>query len=226
MQARVVAERVTASAEEPDEVAAEGSSPDVSLCLILTDVGLQPVTVSDARRARALYDSESEGKGMATDVDICNGALSLLGARAQVTCIRPPTAVPRPATARASFRWLAKELIEGGAWAFAKRRVALAEVDNASNIWQYAYAIPSNMVNALRVVQQRYLIAAGLAWPLVYEPQGLTNWTLVDEMFNERGSAQFTIENGVLYTNRPDAVLLYTVDVTDAASFRPCSARP
>ena len=60
MQARVVAERVTASAEEPDEVAAESSSPDVSLCLILTDVGLQPVTVSDAERARALYDSEGE----------------------------------------------------------------------------------------------------------------------------------------------------------------------
>ena len=60
LQGRVVAERVTASAEEADEVAAEGATPDVSLCLILTDVGLQPVTVSDAERARALYDSEGE----------------------------------------------------------------------------------------------------------------------------------------------------------------------
>lgn len=156
---------------------------------------------------------------MATDVDICNGALSLLGARAQVTCIEPPDSSAEAGYCARFFPMARKELIEGGAWAFAKRRVALAEVDNASNIWQYAYAIPSNMVNALRVVQQRYLIAAGLAWPLVYEPQGLTNWTLVDEMFNERGSAQFTIENGVLYTNEPDAVLLYTVDVTDATKF-------
>lgn len=58
LQGRVVAERVTASAEEADEVATEGTAPDVSLCLILTDVALQPVTVSDAERAQALYGSE------------------------------------------------------------------------------------------------------------------------------------------------------------------------
>lgn len=60
LQARVVAERVTAEAEETEEVAMEGMTPDVSLSLIVTDVGLQPVSVSDAERARALYDAGSE----------------------------------------------------------------------------------------------------------------------------------------------------------------------
>ena len=58
MQARVVAERVIAAAEEAKEVATEGNTPDVSICLILTDVGLTPEKVSDKDRAKALYGSE------------------------------------------------------------------------------------------------------------------------------------------------------------------------
>lgn len=156
---------------------------------------------------------------MATEIDICNAGLALLGARSQITSINPPDASAEAGYCARFYPIARKELIEGGSWAFAKRRVAMAEVDNTSNIWQYAYAVPAGMVNALRVVQQRYLVSAGLAWPLVYEPQGMTNWTLVDELFNERGSAEFTIENGVLFTNEPEAVLLYTVDVTDATKF-------
>lgn len=58
MQARVVAERVIAEAEEAEEVATEGNKPDVSICIILTDVGLSPEKVSDKDRAKALYGSE------------------------------------------------------------------------------------------------------------------------------------------------------------------------
>lgn len=58
MQAKVVAERVTASAEEAEEVATEGNAPDVSLCLILTDVALTPATASNTERAAALYGKE------------------------------------------------------------------------------------------------------------------------------------------------------------------------
>ena len=58
MQARVVAERVEARAEEAEEVATEGTAPDVSMCLILTDVGLQPEKAGDGERAKALYGGE------------------------------------------------------------------------------------------------------------------------------------------------------------------------
>jgi len=51
MKALAVAERVTAEAEE-------GGEPDVSLCLILTEVGLTPTKVSDSERAKSLYGSE------------------------------------------------------------------------------------------------------------------------------------------------------------------------
>lgn len=54
LQARVVAERVQAEAEE----AAEGNKPDVTLTLILTDIGLEPARVSDSQRATMLYGGE------------------------------------------------------------------------------------------------------------------------------------------------------------------------
>lgn len=41
LQARCVVERVTAEAEEADEAKTEGSTPDVSLSLRITDMGLE-----------------------------------------------------------------------------------------------------------------------------------------------------------------------------------------
>lgn len=58
MQARAVAESVTASAEEAEEVATEGNKPDVRMCLIITDVGLSPAKTSDTERATLLYGGE------------------------------------------------------------------------------------------------------------------------------------------------------------------------
>lgn len=54
IQARAVATRVTAEAEEADEVAAEGNAPDVYLTLCITDLELTPSSGSVASR---LYGS-------------------------------------------------------------------------------------------------------------------------------------------------------------------------
>lgn len=156
---------------------------------------------------------------MASAVDVCNIALANLGARTQIASISPPDGTAEAGYCARFYPIARKELIETGSWAFARRRVSLVEVDNPSKVWQYAYAQPAGMVNALRIIQTRYLLAAGLAWPLIYEPQIMVNWALVDELFTERGSADFDIENGIIYTNEPEAVLLYTVDVTDTTKF-------
>jgi len=38
---------------------------------------------------------------------------------------------------------------------------------------------------------------------------------------NDRDGAEFDIEGAVLYTNEPEAVLVYTRDVTDSTQFTP-----
>lgn len=156
---------------------------------------------------------------MASTVDICNAGLGFIGAKTQITSISPPDSTAEAGYCARYFPLARKELIESGAWAFARRRALLAEVDNASDTWQYAYAVPTGMSNALRVLSRAYLLQLGISWPMVYEPNSMMNWALVDDLFKERGSSDFDIENGVLYTNEPDAVLLYTVDVTDTTKY-------
>lgn len=58
IQARAVVTSVSAHAEEADEVATEGTEPDVSLSLKITDMGLTPAKTSDTERATLLYGGE------------------------------------------------------------------------------------------------------------------------------------------------------------------------
>lgn len=156
---------------------------------------------------------------MASAVDICNAGLGLLGARTQINSINPPDGSAESGYCARYYPFARKELIETGAWAFARRRIALSEVANASDVWQYAYATPAGISNALRVLAKGAISNAGVAFPLLNDSNGLTNWTLLDRLLTERGSQDFDIEDGVIYTNEPEAVLLYTADVTDTTRF-------
>ena len=157
---------------------------------------------------------------MPSSVDICNIALSHLGARAQVSSISPPDGSVEAGYCARFFPLARREVIEVGNWSFAKKRVALAAVDNASEIWQYAYALPSDCVRPLRVLQLRYANEIGVLLPVgTYATD--YDWRRLDDLFTERGSADFDVESGVIYTNEPEAVLLYRRDVTDATKFTP-----
>ena len=157
---------------------------------------------------------------MASDVDLCNAALSHLGARAQVAAISPPDGSVEAGYCARFYPIARREMIEASNWAFAKTRVALAEVANDSTIYEYAYALPADCITPLRVLQQRYLTMAGLLWPLgIYISD--YDWRRHDDLFSERGSADFEVESGVLRTNEPEAVLLYKRDVTDTSKYTP-----
>lgn len=158
---------------------------------------------------------------MASEVDICNIALSHIGAEAQVAAIRPPDGSVEAGYCARFYPLARKELLEDQAWSFAKRRVRLVEVANTSKVWAYAYAVPSEMIRALRVLRLKYLNDANLLWPAGSYPAYSFDWRAVDELFTERGSAFFELEDGVLRTNEPEAVLLYTTDVTNTTKFSP-----
>lgn len=157
---------------------------------------------------------------MASDVDISNTALSHLGARAQVAAISPPDGSVEAGYCARFYPIARRELIESHNWSFAKKRVALAEVTNVSTVWGYAYALPADCITPLRVLQLKYLSYAQLELPptLYVSDYDLMRF---DRMFTERGSADFEVEDGVLFTNEPEAVLLYKRDVTDASKFTP-----
>lgn len=150
---------------------------------------------------------------MASIVDICNIALSNLGSRAQITSISPPDGTVEAGYCARFYPIARKEALDQHTWTWSKKRVLLASAANPSDTWLYAYALPSDCLSPLRVIQQ------SIARDIFSYPFG-PFYTVDDfNVFTERGSANFQVEGDVLLTNEPDAVLLYTRDITDTTKF-------
>jgi hypothetical protein len=133
---------------------------------------------------------------MASEVQICNLALSNVGNRGRVASISPVDGSAE-ADYCASFFGLARnEMLEMFDWTFARKRVALALLaTNPSSLWLYAYSLPSDCLKPRRVLTSN----------------GAT----------EQDSEPFDIEGTTLLTNKQYAELSYTRTVTDAGLFPP-----
>ena len=146
---------------------------------------------------------------MASVPQICNMALSHIGARATVTSISPPDGSVEAGHCATFYDMARTELIEPGTWRFALKRAALALLaTNVSSTWAYAYSLPADCMRAQRILR------AGST---------LTVFTQDTAQFSpdDADSASYTIEGDVLYTNEPEAVLVYVRDVTDTTRFTP-----
>ena len=150
---------------------------------------------------------------MASATDICNMALSHVGADTAVTSISPPDGSVEAGHCARFYAIARAEMLEDHTWTWSKARATLAETTNASTIWAYAYALPSDCLSPVRVLQQSILFDfLTQPFPTLVTADELEQWT-------ERGSADFEVEGQVLYTHEPDAVLLYTRDITDTTKF-------
>lgn len=150
---------------------------------------------------------------MPSAVDICNMALSHLGSDTVVASIAPPDGSVEAGHCARFWPIARKEALESHKWTWSKTRTALAAVTNPSTTWTYAYALPADCLSPARVLQQNVLMDF-VPWPF-------GAYITADEMhyWTERGSADFEVEDGVLLTHEPDAVLLYTRDVTDTTKY-------
>lgn len=166
---------------------------------------------------------------MASDVDICNLALSHLGDEATVASLDPPEG---SAQAEHCARWypVARDaLLEMHPWGFATTRAPLAELSNPPSTWAHVYAQPTGAINLLAVLApdapddysvtlMPLTVQSTLAVPSImptggngvglYTPQPFVHETLADG-------------TEVIYTNQPDAHLRYTRKITDTTKFSP-----
>lgn len=145
---------------------------------------------------------------MASIVQICNMALAHIGASTVVTSISPPDGSVEAGYCATFYDLARTELLEPGNWAFSLARADLAQTTNPSDYWAYAYALPSNCLSARRILA---------------ESTGITVFNQDTRVLtiDDRGGAQFDIEGQTLYTNTPDAQLLYVRDITDSGKFTP-----
>jgi len=137
---------------------------------------------------------------MASEVSICNLALSHLGDEATVSSIDPPEGSAQASHCAQFYPDARDSLLEMHDWKFATTRVMLSEVDVESWNWEYAYAVPSEMIRACSVLPA----------------------TAADDS----ESADYIIqaqEDGevVILSNLESASLVYVKRVTDPAKFSP-----
>lgn len=143
---------------------------------------------------------------MASAVQICNMALSHIGADTRVSSINPPDGSVEAGHCATFYDVARTELLEPGTWAFSLKRTALAQTTNTSSAWAYAYSKPSDCQRAVRILRPNV---------------GVTVFTqdTVTAHVDDRDSAAFDVEGDVIFTNEPDAVLVYVRDVVDTTKF-------
>lgn len=136
---------------------------------------------------------------MASEVDICNLALSHLGDGATVSSLYPPEGSAQ-AEYCATYYPLARDtLLEMHPWGFAMRRKALPLMAEQSADGLFCYGLPPDCLRVVSVLSGRADGAASLRY------------------FRE------TLPDGqpVLYADAPDAVLRYVSNVRDTHRFPP-----
>ena len=158
---------------------------------------------------------------MASEVDICNLALSHLGDVAQVSSIAPPDTSAQAGHCARFYPIARDSLLEMHSWGFATKRISLALSAVTSNQWAYVYVGPADVLNYLTVIDPNatddfstpvptygsYPLAPN-AQPGIYSPQ------------------EFVVEtdnsgNDLVYTNQENALLKYSAKVTDTTKFSP-----
>ena len=150
---------------------------------------------------------------MPSAVDICNLGLAHLGSDAQVASIDPPDGSVEAGHCARFWPIVRTEMLSTGAWSFARTRAVLTPITNVSTAWVYAYALPSNLLNTLRVLKSLVALDYGFLPTYGYVSRDDVVVT------NEHGSANFDVEGSTLFTNEPNAVLLYVQDIIDLSRY-------
>ena len=89
---------------------------------------------------------------MASEIEICNLALSHLGDSATVASIDPPEGSAQAEHCAIFYPVARDALLEMHNWKFATRRATLALLTADSWSWSYAYAKPANAMKLLAVL--------------------------------------------------------------------------
>ena len=143
---------------------------------------------------------------MASKVQICNLALSRIGAR-RIQSLSDSIKEARECTAHYDFARDA--VLEDHDWTFARKRLTLALLSDTYSGWEYAYQYPSDCVIARHIYNDTGA-DTGTSYDIDsdrYEPLGKTEFEIVSSEDKDYR---------VILTNKEDAELRYTARVTDA----------
>jgi hypothetical protein len=143
-----------------------------------------------------------------SQVEICNGALDRARAGA-INDINENSA--QALKCRLHYPKVVSKLLESHEWSFANQRVQMAQAgtNDRPYEWLFAYKIPSNCAQPIRVLPDLASAGITLPQPLPGEPYSET-WATLNYY-----EVPYEVLDGILYTNAENAWLDYTIaDIT------------
>lgn len=153
---------------------------------------------------------------MTSPVDIANAAIANIGGANLVASIDPPDGSVEAGHCATFYPRARTRMLEAVKPSFAQRRERLAlNSTNDSAVWAYSYARPSDCLKPLRVLDG--------ATASLLDSTGLIS-AVTPVLGEERDSAPFQLEGEVIYTNEPDATLVYVFDQVDTTRWTPLFA--
>lgn len=136
---------------------------------------------------------------MASEVSICNLALSHIGDEATVASIDPPEGSAQAEHCQTYYPIARDTVLESHAWRFATRRMSLVELsEDPPDNWGFVYAYPNNCLTPLAVLMPG-------------EADDSAGQDFVCEILAD--------ETQVIYTNIEDAVLRFVTRVEDTTKY-------
>lgn len=162
---------------------------------------------------------------MASAVDICNLALAHLGDPATLSSLDPPEGSAQAQHCHTFYPIARDSLLEMHYWNFSVRRATLASLTASWPMWEYAYALPNNVVNILAVLPPDVADDYSVKFVPTDAPLFAHNYSPMVQT-GRYVPQPYTVEtqadgSGILYTNQPNAVLRYTQHVEDSNQFSP-----
>lgn len=170
---------------------------------------------------------------MASEVEICNLALSHLGDEATVASITPPDGSVQAGLCARHYPLARDALLQMHTWTFATRRIVGAEVSSGTTNWQYAYSLPNDALDVFAVLPPEATNPySRTAWDqLAYNDTGLNPWFGAPPPSSPMPvPVDYELEtdadgNILVMTNQPTAEIRYSVRITDTAKFSPLFVR-
>jgi hypothetical protein len=153
---------------------------------------------------------------VATEVDLCNLALSHLGDNATIASINPPEGSAQAEHCARFYPFARDSLLEMHTWGFATKRIQLALLSaNTGTEWDFEYAVPNDAVNLIAVIDP----TASDDYSQTLENQAVTaGGSYVPQAY----SAEISDTGAqVILTDLENAELRYTSLVVDTGSFSP-----
>lgn len=166
---------------------------------------------------------------MASDVDICNLALTRLGDEANVLSINPPDNSAQANYCSRVYPLTLQQVLDDNNWGFASKTVILSpSAVNDSSLWPYSYQAPSDMINIIGLYDYAASgdVNYGGGASLLYGMGSVSIPSSGGQLSAHGNMQNFSLElgsdgNGIIYTDQPNAMIKYAAYVSNTQQFPP-----